>query len=70
MAALQAKAHLDDICREVARNATEVHGGMGFTDLLGLHYWWKRIDSNRQLLGTPERLRHEAAVVQGWTSRP
>jgi alkylation response protein AidB-like acyl-CoA dehydrogenase len=68
VAALQAKAHLDDVGREVARLATEVHGGMGFTDLLGLHYWWKRIDSNRQLLGTPEVLRHEAAVVQGWAS--
>jgi alkylation response protein AidB-like acyl-CoA dehydrogenase len=66
LVALQAKAHLDDVGREVARLATEVHGGMGFTDLLGLHYWFKRIDSNRQLLGTPERCRHEAAVVQGW----
>jgi alkylation response protein AidB-like acyl-CoA dehydrogenase len=68
LAALQAKAHLDDVGREVARLATEVHGGMGFTDLQGLHYWFKRIDSNRQLLGTPERCRHEAAVVQGWIS--
>jgi len=66
LAALQAKAHLDDVGREVARLSTEVHGGMGFTDLQGLHYWWKRIDSNRQLLGTPERCRHEAALVQGW----
>ena len=66
LAALQAKAHLDDVGREVARLATEVHGGMGFTDLQGLHYWWKRIDTNRQLLGTPERCRHDAAVVQGW----
>ncbi|MFV0297887.1 MAG: acyl-CoA dehydrogenase family protein [Hyphomicrobiaceae bacterium] len=66
LSALQVKAHLDDVTRDVARHATEVHGGMGFTDLLGLHYWWKRIDSNRQLLGTPERLRHEAAVLQGW----
>jgi alkylation response protein AidB-like acyl-CoA dehydrogenase len=66
LAALQAKAHLDDTCREVARLSTEVHGGMGFTDLLGLHFWWKRVDANRQLLGTPERLRAEAAAVQGW----
>ena len=44
LAALQAKAHLDDVGREVARLATEVHGGMGFTDLQGLHYWFKRID--------------------------
>ena len=68
LAALQAKAHLGDVGREVARLATEVHGGMGFTDLQGLHFWFKRIDINRQLLGTPERCRHEAAVVQGWVS--
>ncbi len=56
LAALQAKAHLDDVGREVARLATEVHGGMGFTDLQGLHYWFKRIGCNRQLLGTPRAL--------------
>jgi alkylation response protein AidB-like acyl-CoA dehydrogenase len=69
VAALQAKAHLDDVGREVARLSTEVHGGMGFTDLQGLHYWFKRIDANRQLLGTPERCRHEAALVQAWVAQ-
>ena len=49
----------------VAKTATEVHGGMGFTDLLGLHYWFKRIGSNRQWLGAPELLREEAARLQG-----
>ena len=39
---------------------------MGFTDLLGLHHWYKRIAANRQLLGTPELCRHEAAHIQGW----
>lgn len=64
--ALQAKAHLGDVGREVGRLSTEVHGGMGFTDLLGLHYWLKRIAFNRQMLGAPERCRQEAAGVQGW----
>ena len=64
--ALQTKAHLDDIAREIARMATEAHGGMGFTDLLGLHYWFKRIMFNRQMLGGPEHCREEAARVQGW----
>lgn len=67
VSALQAKAHLGDVGREIARLSTEVHGGMGFTDLLGLHYWLKRIALNRQLLGAPEHCRHEAAIVQGWT---
>ena len=66
LSALQAKAHLGDVGREVARLSTEVHGGMGFTDLLGLHYWLKRIALNRQLLGAPEHCRYEAAIVQGW----
>lgn len=66
-AALEAcllKAHLAEVGSFVARTATEVHGGVGFTDLLGLHYWFKRIGLSRQLLGTPERLREEAARAQ------
>ncbi len=65
--ACHAKAHLAEVGRFVARTATEVHGGMGFTDLLGLHYWFKRIGLDRQLLGAPEIVREEAAAVQGWT---
>jgi alkylation response protein AidB-like acyl-CoA dehydrogenase len=65
--ACHAKAHVADVAREVARMTTETHGGMGFTDLLGLHYWFKRIGFNRQVLGGPERCREEAAELQGWT---
>ncbi len=63
--ACHAKAHLAEVGSFVARTATEVHGGMGFTDLLGLHYWFKRIGLNRQLLGSPERAREDAARLQG-----
>jgi alkylation response protein AidB-like acyl-CoA dehydrogenase len=63
--ACHAKAHVADVAKFVAKTATEVHGGMGFTDLLGLHYWFKRIGLDRQLLGSPERLREEAARLQG-----
>ncbi|MEO0981684.1 MAG: acyl-CoA dehydrogenase family protein [Pseudomonadota bacterium] len=63
---LLAKSHLAEIGAFIARTATEVHGGMGFTDLLGLHYWFKRIGANRQLFGGPEQLRDEAARLQGW----
>jgi alkylation response protein AidB-like acyl-CoA dehydrogenase len=66
LATCHAKAHLGEVGREVARMATEVHGGMGFTDELGLHYWFKRISANRQLLGGPERCRRDAAALQGW----
>jgi len=64
--AAHAKAHTSEVGTFVARTATEVHGGMGFTDLLGLHYWFKRIGFNRQTLGGPEKVRHDAAVAQGW----
>jgi len=63
--AAHAKAHLSEVGRFVARTATEVHGGIGMTDLLGLHYWFKRIGQNRQLLGGPERVREIAARIQG-----
>ncbi len=66
--ACHAKAHLSEVGRFVARTATEVHGGMGFTDLVGLHYWFKRIGLDRQLLGGPERVREEAARIQGWAA--
>ncbi len=59
--ACHAKAHMAEVGRFVARFATEVHGGMGFTDDLGLHYWFKRIGLDRQLLGSPEQIRAEAA---------
>jgi alkylation response protein AidB-like acyl-CoA dehydrogenase len=62
-----AKAHLAEIGRDVARTATEVHGGIGFTDEQNLHVWFKRIELNRNLLGGPEALRERAAVLQGWT---
>jgi alkylation response protein AidB-like acyl-CoA dehydrogenase len=66
--ACQVKAHLDEVGRDVARISTEVHGGMGFTDLTGLHYWMKRIGFNRQVLGGTERCRQEAARLQGWAA--
>ncbi|MDO8288363.1 MAG: acyl-CoA dehydrogenase family protein [Parvibaculum sp.] len=66
--AAHAKSFMGDVGRFVARTATEVHGGMGFTDLLGLHYWFKRIGLARQLLGSPERARNDAARLQGWVA--
>ena len=59
------KAHIADVGTFVAKTSTEVHGGMGFTDEHGLHYWFKRIGANRQLLGGPELVREEAARLQG-----
>jgi alkylation response protein AidB-like acyl-CoA dehydrogenase len=66
--AAHAKGMTGEVGRFVARTATEVHGGMGFTDLMGLHYWFKRIGLDRQLLCSPEQVRHEAALMQGWAA--
>ena len=63
--ACHAKSHISEISKMVSKKSTEVHGGMGFTDLLGLHYWFKRIGLNRHILGSPEIVRKEAAKVQG-----
>lgn len=65
LTACHTKAHLAEVGKFVARTSTEVHGGMGFTDLLGLHYWFKRCGANRQWLGAPELVREEAAALQG-----
>ena len=64
LTACHTKAHVSEVGTFVARTATEVHGGVGFTDELGLHLWFKRIGANRQLLGGPDRLREEAARLQ------
>ena len=65
--ACHTKAHLAEVAQFVAKTATEVHGGMGFTDLVGFHYWFKRCGANRQWLGAPEFVRQEASVLQGLT---
>ena len=64
--ACQTKAHVSEVGKQVSKTATEVQGGMGFTDELGLHYWFKRIGLNRQLLGSPELVREEAGKLQGF----
>ncbi len=63
--ACHAKAHLSEVGTFVARTATEVFGGIGITDALGLHLQFKRIGLNRQLFGAPERCRVDAARAQG-----
>ncbi len=60
-----AKAHLAEVGRRIADTATEVHGGIGFTDEQNLHLWFKRIGLDRELLGSPDLLRARAARLQG-----
>ena len=58
-------AHAAEIGREIASTATQVHGGIGWTDEQNLHFWFKRIATSRHLLGGPELLRDRAARIQG-----
>jgi alkylation response protein AidB-like acyl-CoA dehydrogenase len=58
-------AHVAEIAREIASVATQVHGGIGWTDEQNLHFWFKRIANARHLLGGPEMLRDRAARLQG-----
>ena len=64
LASMYAKSHISEVGTFVARTSTEVHGGIGFTEVLGLHFWFKRIGFNRQVLGGPTRVREEAARLQ------
>jgi len=57
-------AHVSEIGREIASVATQVHGGIGWTDEQNLHFWYKRIGVARHLLGGPELLRSRAAELQ------
>ena len=63
--ACHALAHLSEIGREIASVATQVHGGVGWTDEQNLHFWFKRIGVARHMLGGPELLRVRAAELQG-----
>jgi alkylation response protein AidB-like acyl-CoA dehydrogenase len=58
-------SHVSEIGREIASVATQVHGGIGWTDEQNLHFWFKRIANARHLLGGPELLRDRAAGLQG-----
>jgi len=65
LAAMHAKAYMADAARIAARNSIEVHGGIGITDDLGLHYWFKRATFGGQVFGGATQLRELAANGQG-----
>ena len=63
--ACHALAHVSEIGHEIASVATQVHGGIGWTDEHNVHFWFKRIGVGRSLLGGPGLLRERAAEIQG-----
>jgi alkylation response protein AidB-like acyl-CoA dehydrogenase len=61
-----AKAHITDRAVWVAREAVELHGGIGFTWECDVQIWLKRALFDRALLGTPEMHRERQAALGGW----
>jgi alkylation response protein AidB-like acyl-CoA dehydrogenase len=65
-AAALAKAHITDRAQQVARDAVEAHGGIGFTWECDVQLWFKRILFDRLWLGAPELHRERFAALEGW----
>ena len=65
-AAAMAKAHITDRALHAAREAVELHGGLGFSWECDVQLWFKRAMFNRAFLGTPEAHRERCALLAGW----
>ncbi len=65
-AAALAKAHITERAQQVARDAVEAHGGIGFTWESDVHIWFKRVMFDRLWLGAPELHRERFAAQEGW----
>jgi alkylation response protein AidB-like acyl-CoA dehydrogenase len=61
-----AKAHLTERAMQLARDAVEAHGGIGFTWECDVQLWFKRIMFDRAFLGIPSVHRERAAKLAGW----
>jgi alkylation response protein AidB-like acyl-CoA dehydrogenase len=61
-----AKSHITDRYQQVARDATEAHGGIGYTWEGDTQIWFKRAMFDRVYLGTPRIHRNRAAELADW----
>jgi alkylation response protein AidB-like acyl-CoA dehydrogenase len=61
-----AKAHIGDRFLRAARDATEAHGGIGYTWEYPLHVWLKRAVFDCMFLGSPTVHRRRSAALAGW----
>lgn len=60
------KAHITDRFMQVARDAVEAHGGLGFTWECDVQIWFKRAMFDRAFLGSPSQHRSRSADLAGW----
>jgi len=61
-----AKSHITERYQQVARDATEAHGGIGYTWEGDTQIWFKRAMFDRVFLGTPRVHQNRAADLAGW----
>ena len=61
-----AKSHLCDRYSQIARDATEAHGGIGYTWEGDTQIWFKRAMFDRVFLGTPRFHKDRIADLAGW----
>jgi alkylation response protein AidB-like acyl-CoA dehydrogenase len=64
--AAMVKAHMTDLYDRITRDATELHGGIGFTWEFDLHLWFRRAIFDRSFLGEANYHRQRAADLAGW----
>jgi alkylation response protein AidB-like acyl-CoA dehydrogenase len=65
-AAAHAKAHLTERFMQVARDAVELHGGIGFTWECDVQFYFKRAMFDRAFLGAPDQHLERAAALATW----
>ncbi len=65
MAAL-AKSHITDRFMQVSRDATEAHGGIGYTWECDVQMWFKRAMFDRIWMGSPSSHRERVAQLSAW----
>jgi alkylation response protein AidB-like acyl-CoA dehydrogenase len=61
-----AKSHLAECYLQAARDATEVHGGLGYTWEYDAHIWLKRAMFDTAWGGSPALHRERFASLKGW----
>jgi len=61
-----AKSHITERYQQVARDAIEAHGGIGFTWEGDVQMWFKRAMFDRVFLGTPRLHQERVANLAGW----
>jgi alkylation response protein AidB-like acyl-CoA dehydrogenase len=57
------KSHGTEVATEATTTCVQVYGGMGFTWECDMQLWFKRAGYNRQMFGSPTKMRERAAEL-------